>query len=232
MHLGAAALQQYPYGGHVKFSMYVAPMIYLIMGIGCAALMRIKSGDGSCARRIRTIVVALLIIGGLGIGSMVRDVIAPFKTTADARQRALAMWLWHDSNFDDRTVCLKDDLGQSFSKRTWTELSWSAMYLCNKYIYTPRHLVREPRPPHVPPPIQRYLRCVLYLDPSKEDFQKAEFDRWLIGMKQRYEYVSMDRFALPRYDKRGNRLLTIDYIEIYKFLLPRGLESIKAPSLP
>jgi hypothetical protein len=30
-------------------------------------------------------------------------------------------------------------------------------------------------------------------------------------------YVGMDRFPLPRLDKRNRRLVTIDYIEIYRF---------------
>jgi hypothetical protein len=130
------------------------------------------------------------------------------------------MWLWHDGNFEDRTVCIKDDLGQSFSKRTWTDLGWSAMYLCNKYIYTPRHMVREPRPRYAPAPSRRYLRCVLYLDLGKEDFEQEAFDRWLAGMKQRYEYVGMERFPLPRHNFRNQRIVTIDYIEIYRFVLP------------
>jgi hypothetical protein len=232
MHLGAAALQRYPYGGHVKFSMYAAPMIYLIMGIGCGSFIRIRKGRAPDARWVRTVVAVLLVIACLGAGSMARDVLMPFKTTADARQRALAMWLWHDGNFDDRTVCIKDDLGQSFSKRTWTDLGWSAMYLCNKYIYTPKRLLREPRPRYAPAPSQRFLRCVLYLDLGKEDFQQEAFDRWLAGMKQKYEYVGMDRFPLPRHDKRGIRLVTIDYLEIYRFVLPQDSQwdSVKVNS--
>jgi hypothetical protein len=234
MHLGAAALQRYPYGGHVKFSMYAAPMIYLIMGIGSASLMRIKEGQGPDAPQwTRAVRVVLLLIGSLGAGCMVRDILVPFKTTADARQRALAMWLWHDGNFEDRTVCIKDDLGQSFSKRTWTDLGWSAMYLCNKSIYTPRHMIREPRPRYAPAPSRRYLRCVLYLDLGKEDFQQEAFDRWLAGMKQKYEYVGMDRFPLPRHNQRNTRIVTVDYIEVYTFVLTgdnQELGSVKVTS--
>jgi len=147
-------------------------------------------------------------------------VVTPYKTTADMRQRALATWLWHDGNFDDRMVCLKDDWGLSFSPRTWRDLGWSAMYLCNKYIYTPKHLVRDPRPAYAPAPAQRYLRCVLYRDLGKGDFQQEAFERWLTDMKQKYKYVDMDRFPLPRHDKRNRRIVTIDYIEIYRFEAP------------
>ena len=58
---------------------------------------------------------------------------------------------------------------------------------------------------------------MLYRDLGKGDFQPEAFDRWLTGMKQKYKYVDMDRFPLPRHDKRNRRLVTIDYIEIYRF---------------
>jgi 4-amino-4-deoxy-L-arabinose transferase-like glycosyltransferase len=217
LHLVAAALQRYPYGGHVKFSMYAAPMIYLLMGLGCAALLGRKRESGLPGDLSKTAVGGLALFGLIGVGSIASDLVTPYKTTADMRQRALAMWLWHDGNFDDRTVCIKDELGQSFSRRTWTDLGWSAMYLCNKYIYTPRRVVREPRPAYAPAPAQRYLRCVLYRDLGKGDFDQEAFDRWLAGMKEKHRYAGMDRFPLPRHDTRNRRLVTIDYIEIYRF---------------
>ncbi|WP_414664458.1 glycosyltransferase family 39 protein [Horticoccus sp. 23ND18S-11] len=220
LHLGAAALQRYPYGGHVKFSMYAAPMISVVMGIGVASLLARFRRPEASLRWSKAAVISLVLLIGIGLGSIVSDVVTPYKTTADVRQRALATWLWHDGNFEDRTVCIKDDLGVSFSPRTWQDLGWSAMYLCNKYIYSPQRLVREPRPAYAPPPAQRYLRCVLYRDLGKGDFQQAAFDHWLAGMKQQYPYVGMERFPLPRHDTRNRRLVTIDYLEIYKFEAP------------
>lgn len=217
LHLTAAAMHRYPYGGHVKFSMYAAPLIYLIMGLGGALLLGRRRGLTPVGTLGKTGGGALAVIGAIGVGSMLSDVITPYKTTADVRQRALATWLWHDGNFDDRTVCIKDDLGHSFSRRTWTDLGWSAMYLCNKYIATPRQVVRAPRPAYAPAPPQRYLRCVLYRDLGKGDFEQEAFDRWLAEMKQKYTYAGMDRFPLPRHDTRNRRLVTIDYIEIYRF---------------
>ena len=217
LHLAAAAVHRYPYGGHEKFSMYAAPMISVIMGLGCAALLGRRRGAEPSRALGKAGVGALLLFGAIGVGSIATDVITPYKTTADVRQRALARWLWRDGNFDDRTVCIKDDLGQSFSRRTWTDLGWSAMYLCNKYIATPRQLVRAPRPAYAPVPTPRYLRCVLYRDLGKGDFEQEAFDGWLAGMKAKHRYAGMDRFPLPRHDTRNRRLVTIDYLEIYRF---------------
>lgn len=220
MHLAAAAVQRYPYGGHVKFSLYAAPMICVVLGLGCASILESTRRRAAAVPWSRPAIAVLIVFAGIGLGSIASDVIRPYKTTADARQRALARWLWHDGNFDDRTVCIKDDLGHSFSARTWQDLGWSAMYLCNKYIYAPTRIVREPRPPHAPRPERRYLRCVLYRDLGKDDFQQEPFDRWLEEMRRRHKYAGMDRFPLPRHDKRNRRLVTIDYIEIYRFEIP------------
>jgi hypothetical protein len=222
MHLGAAALRKYPYGGHFKFSMYIAPMIYLVMGIGCAVLVGIQSAKKTPRQFALTVAIVLGLISTIGVGSIVRDVLHPYKTTSDERQRSLARWLWHDGNFEDRTVCIYDDLGISFSDRTWEDLGWSAMYLCNKYIYSPRKIVRETRPSYAPLPETRTLRCVLYRDLGKDDFRQAAFDQWLAEMKRKYDYLDMERYALPRHDKRNRRIVTIDYLEIYRFVLPDG----------
>ncbi|MFC1766304.1 hypothetical protein ACFL6U_30035 [Planctomycetota bacterium] len=219
MHLTAAALRKYPYGGHFKFSMYIAPMIYLVMGTGCAMLVGIRSTKKTSVQFARTVTVVLILIGSIGVGSIVRDILNPYKTTADLRQRALARWLWHDGNFEGRTVCIYDDLGVSFSERTWEALGWAAMYQCNKYIYAPRHMVREPRPVYAPIPETRILRCVLYRDMGCGDFQQEALDQWLSQMKQKYEYLGMESYPLPRHDKRNRYLKTIDYIIIYKFIL-------------
>jgi hypothetical protein len=223
MHLGAAALRKYPYGGHFKFSMYIAPMIYLVMGVGCAVLVGIQVRRKNRFQFKLTAHIVLGLISLIGLGSMMRDSLHPAKTRSDQRQRALARWLWHDGNFEGRTVCIYDDLGQSFSERTWKDLGWSAMYLCNKYIYQPAAMVREPRPGYTPVPRTALLRCVLYKDLGKGDFEQGRFDRWLEQMKQQYTFVGREVYPLPRHDKRDRRIVTVDYIEIYTFqLAPEG----------
>ncbi len=222
MHLAAAALQKYPYGGHFKFSMYIAPMIYLVMGVGCAVLVGIQSRKKTASQFGLTATVVLVLISAIGVGSLIRDTLNPRKTTSDQRQRAFARWLWHDGNFEGRTVCIYDDLGQSFSERTWKDLGWSAMYLCNKYIYQTQTMVKEPRPGYTPVPLTSLLRCVLYKDLGKEDFQQEDFDRWLAHMKQQYQFVGREVYPLPRHDKRDRRIVTVDYLEIYTFQLAAG----------
>ena len=51
LHWVAAALQRYPYGGHVKFSQYLAPMICVTAGVGLAQLLEWRSRFGYSERR-------------------------------------------------------------------------------------------------------------------------------------------------------------------------------------
>jgi hypothetical protein len=90
------------------------------------------------------------------------------------------------------------------------------MYLANKYIYSPKRPVSLPRPDNMPPPPQKVLRCVLYKD-SRMAFDQPAFDRWLEQMKKEHPYLGRDVYPFMRTDKRGRRILTIDYVEIYKF---------------
>ena len=73
MHLSAAALRKYPYGGHFKFSMYIAPMIYLVMGAGCAALVGIQSTKKTPSQFRLTVTIVLGLISLIGLGSLLRE---------------------------------------------------------------------------------------------------------------------------------------------------------------
>jgi hypothetical protein len=245
LHFVAAVMRRYPYGGHVKFSMYVAPMIYILFGVGIAALLGLDLRKGKTAAFVRNFRIVLILAAVLGVAAITRDLLHPYKTKSDQRARAFAQWFWPNANFEDQAVDIKDDLGQEFSKGTWHDLSWSAMYLANKYIYGPpcspaaggrscvpaRHSTKasgdarptrseDIRPANLPQPQQKVLRCVLYRDPL-QDFDQTAFDQWLAQMKQDHPYLGRDVYPFVRMDKRERRIVTIDYVEIYKFDLSK-----------
>ncbi len=216
LHLLAAVMQRYPYGTHVKFSMHVAPMIYILFAVGIAALLGLDLRQGKTACFVRNLRIVLILAAVLGVASIARDLSRPYKTRNDQRARAFAQWFWPTAGFEDRAVDIKDDLGYAFSQGTWQNLSASAIYLTNKYIYGSQPMPALPRPANVPPPPQRVLRCVLYKD-SREDFDQPAFDRWLTQMKQTHPYLGRDTYPIVRMDKRERRIATLDYITVYKF---------------
>ncbi len=218
LHFLAALLQRYPYGMHVKFSMYFAPMVYVFMGVGCAVLVGSQAPKKTRDQLAGMARIVLIVIGVIGLAIMARDLLYPYKTTSDMRARAFARWFWPSARFEDRAVDIKDDLHREFSPETWHQLSWSAMYLANKYIYGSAPIPKGLHPDGSVRPSEAVLRCVLYRDPAK-DFDEAAFDRWLAEMKATHPYLGRDVYPVVRMDSRDRRVVAIDYIEVYKFQL-------------
>lgn len=219
LHFVAAAMRRYPYAGHVKFSMYVAPMIYILFGVGIAALLGLDLRKGKTADFVRNLRIVLILAVVFGVAAISRDLLYPRKTKSDQQARAFARWFWPSAGFEDQAVDIKDDLGYEFSEGTWHDLSWSAMYLANKYIYGSQPTPSLERPAKIPQPQQKVLRCVLYRDPIK-DFDRPAFDRWLAQIKKDHAYLGRDVYPFVRWDKHERRIVTIDYVEIYQFELP------------
>jgi hypothetical protein len=217
LNFAAAVLKRYPYGGHVRLSMYVAPMIYVLLGAGLAGLLAVNLRQGKTAAFRRNLHILLILLTLVAVGEIACDLLLPYKMKLDREARAFAQWFWSSANYEGRAVDLKDDLGREFSRGTWHELSWSAMYLANKYIYGRARPISLPRPNRVPP-AQRILRCVLYRD-GRMDFDQPAFDQWLTQMKKEHPYLGRDVYPFPRTDKYGRYMLTVDYVEIYKFAL-------------
>ena len=82
---------------------------------------------------------ALAFCALIAVGTIARDFASPFKSRTDLRYRDFARWFWFNMEFAGEAVCLKSDLGEEFAPGTFRDLGWSAMYLCNQRIYSPRH---------------------------------------------------------------------------------------------
>ncbi len=228
LHLLAAVMKRYPYGTHVKFSMHVAPMIYILFSVGIAALLGLDLRKAKTACFVRNLRIILILAAVLGLAFIARDLLRPYRKRADQQARAFAQWFWPSAGFEDQAVDIKDDLGYQFSQRTWRDLGGSAIYLANKYIYGSQPMPPLPRPASVPPPPQRVLRCVLYKD-SLEDFDQPAFDRWLTQMKRIHPYLGRDTYPVVRMDMHERRIATLDYIEVYKFDLSAESQGSATP---
>jgi 4-amino-4-deoxy-L-arabinose transferase-like glycosyltransferase len=209
----AAAMQKYPYGGHVKFSQAIAPAICLLMGLGTSSLMSRIANPVARARWSQAVLIGL---GLIGVASLARDIANPTKTQADARARAFAMWFWPNAQHSGEVACVKADLHQDFSPGTWTELSWSAQYLCNLQIYSPRHHARRPLDWNRVS-ATTLLWCVLYRD-GDQPFDEERFDGWMAEMQKTYRLDSRERYPLVRHDKRERQVIRVDELEVFCWL--------------
>jgi hypothetical protein len=218
LNLLAAFLHRYPYGSHVKFAQYAAPGLCMLIGLGWAALL--AATQRNAARMRRGLYASLGMLSALAVGVMVRDVTHPYKARSDAQARDFARWFWRDAACNGELVCLKTDLGLCFSAETYRELGWAATYLCNQRIYSRRHAAG------MPPDWSRIsaewpLRCVQFRA-GTWPFDQTAFENWLAQMQEQYQLVARDTYPLPRFDKRERRLLTIDYIDMFKFVPRRN----------
>ena len=224
LHFLAAALQKYPYGGHVKFSQYVAPMICCLIAVGIVQFLDWRSQYGFSMRQSFVLACSILFI--IGIGGVGRDLINPFKTRSDDRARAFARSFWVGTHYAEEVACLKSDWGQDFVPDQHRELSWSAHFLCNHAIEVGRSHLRSADLGRVS--ATRPLRCVLYRD-ARYELDQAKLESWLHEMQQRYELVAHESIPFPRLAKGDRRLVTMEYVDSYKFVPRDGVASNLPP---
>lgn len=214
LHFTAAALHRYPYGEHVKFSHYLAPIICLLAGIGSASLLGWLTRERRSATRMLAPTIAVVSL--VALGTIARDVVCPWKTKTTMRARSFASWFWYNTQFEGEVVCLQTDLHENFAPQGFSELSWSALYVCNQAIYSPRHQRGAPvdwdRVTR-----ERPVRCVNFR-PGGFEFDNQQFTHWLSEMQTRYDLVGRESFPFPCYGKSEKDLRAVDYVDIYQFV--------------
>ncbi|MFV1967412.1 MAG: hypothetical protein ACC628_18435 [Pirellulaceae bacterium] len=216
----AAAMHRYPYAGHVRFMLYMGPMVCLLAGLGMAVLLD-RLTHPRTPRPIPVVVLAMLLLV-IPVGSMARDFLHPFKQLDYQRSRDFARWLWFTEALDGELVCVRNDLGKDFAPGTFAEGA-SSLYLCNQRIYSARHANGEL------PQMDRVsrdwpLRCVLFRSPIIP-FDEEAFDKWLDEMKTRYLLVSFARHSLPLHDRRTGDVWYTDRVELYEFV-PKSADTL------
>jgi hypothetical protein len=212
----AAAMQRFPYGGHIRLNLYMAPWMCMLIGYGLAVLLALAARRGWRPEPwLRGTLVVLALVGG---ATVVRDLAGPYKNISDQRVRAFAEWFWYNTEHESEVACVKTDLGRDFSPNTFHELSFSAEYLCNQRIYSPRHATGEPI--HWERISARHpLRCVLYRSPQFA-FNEVAFQEWLCEMQEGYTLESREAYPQVRLKNTG-RIIGVDYLEIFRFV-PRA----------
>lgn len=215
LNLVAAALHRYPYGGHAKLVHYAAAPICLMIGFGLAAALTwvVRRRDVSLLPLFRG---AMIVMALIGAGCMFRDLVLPQKTLSDTRHRDFARWFWFNAGFEGETCCVMSDLKQTFSPAAMKELNWTAMYLCNQKIYSPRHhrneAVHWDRVSDEHP-----LRCVLFAT-QLTPFDQAAERRWLDEMQTKYDLAGEETLPFSYFLKNERTLAVMDHLKIYRFV--------------
>jgi hypothetical protein len=236
LQLAAAALHRYPYGGAVKFSMQLAPFICILAGLGAARLLALLASRPVHLRR--GIAVVIILLSCVAVGSMLRDIIYPYKAVSDLRARSFAQWYWPTAEFSGEVVDAQTDLRllakldsaapapplsfgvTDICPDLCRDLNWGIQYLCDQRIYSPRH--QKGLPPRYDLVSRDWpLRVVVYRV-AKFPFDQQRLDAWLAEMQSRYELAGRETYPVPRYDKRERHVITVDEITIFTFVPKQG----------
>ncbi len=225
-HFVAALMHRYPYGGHVKFTQYIAPMICVTMGVGIWAA---AAGPRWIRRRLLNLQLAVGVLAMIAVGCMARDFCFPYKTRTDRRHRDFARWFWHTAQFQGPVVCAISDLGNPFIPDRTESLNWTAMYLCNQAIYSPRHH-RGEEPAWDEVSEQQPLRIVIFR-PGTTQFRHELYRHWRSQLQVKFRIVAWEQFAFPCYGKREKKLSNVDHVEVIT-VVPRARYQHESPRIP
>lgn len=208
----AAALQRYPYGGHVRVAMFLAPVICLMAGLGLSWLVEQLAARHSGSSKPAVVVCAALAL--LAVGSIGRDLSHPYRSESDRQIRDFARWFWVTKSLDGELVCLKTDLKTEFCPPL-PEGDDSALYLCNQRIYSPRH-AQQTSASLDQVSATHPLRCVRFLSTRHEQDERA-FQQWLAEIQTRYVPTGREDHRFPILTRTG-RVVYVQSVELYEFV--------------
>ena len=213
INLLAAAIQRYPYGGHVKFSMYLGPAVCLLAGYG-AAVWNVQARHKYprfAWQGARATAALLIFVAGV---TMARDIVQPYKTLSDQQARAFAEWFWFNTHLEGVSVVVDRYEGILFAPEASRELTWNVMFLCNEAIYG--QPMKQQIPSEMADSVQRPTRCLVYRD-KRFKFNDRALARWQQEMKKTYELNSLVTYPFTRFGKADGHLRSVDYLDIYTY---------------
>ena len=159
----------------------------------------------------------LVLLVSVAAGSIVHDLMHPYKSGLTLRSRDFAQWFWFDLAHDSELVCLHTDCKADLAPRTFLG-GWSALYLCNQRIYSPRHA--RGRALRTWSAFRRSVRCgaCCFATWSKTRTTSP----WTAGWRKcsaRYKLIARDSYPVPIYGKWDGPPESIqNLIEVFKFV--------------
>ena len=202
----AAWLRKYPYGGHTRLVLFLAPLVCLLAAVGVQTLLAHLSPPHQGRLRGFLLTGLLVLIGA----SAVRDVTRPWKSEVDARHRQFARAFWAIDPGDGwQTVSLSRHRSQT-----------SAPQLCD-FAYRVERALSLPAPiPElgrlIPPELSdQPLRCVVYQNATAPRHE-GDYQVWRRAVAESHTVVAIDQYALPVLNDQ-----LPDLYEVY-WLVPNG----------
>ena len=192
----AAALRRYPYGYSARFMLYLAPVICLLAGLGAARLISLIRAE---TIRFRALVALIVVLFLFGAGSILIDIIHPYKNLEDVASRDFARWFWDEKKRGAELVCVFADLGKNIFPGLFENGS-SARYLCHQVIYSSSHRRGGYQPPGEAISAAHPLRCVVFSVPKDlcpyASRDEAAWEQWSGEMRARYDLSGYEKYTI------------------------------------
>jgi hypothetical protein len=213
LNFTAAALHGYPYGGHSRVMLYMAPILCLLTGLGGTGLLSLmKNRRWSAATPA---ILALALLAAVGGVASVRDFLKPYKETCWQRNRDFARWFWTDKALDAELACVASDFKQPLSAAPGGD-DLASVYFCNQRIYSRR--LAHGQPPKLDAVTKdRPLRCARFRPSAATEQDEAKFQEWLRSMETKYRLVAREKYPLTFF-VHESELQYVDQVEMYEFV--------------
>ncbi len=214
-NLLAAALRRYPYGEEIRVALYLAPFVCLLGGVGLAAIEQwIRRGRPTTGTPGLVFVAFLL---ALGLASIGKDFVEPYKSRSDATLRDFARSFWAEAQREGEVVAFDTDCGMTFVDEIERQFSSWFIYRCNQRIYSPRHAAGEAPSWEALSP-DRPVRFVRYVS-GQLSYDELAFRRWREGLSAQCASLQQQTHAFERYDAAPGE--PVDYVEVWT-CVPQG----------
>lgn len=206
----AGFLQRYPFGQPTRLQLYLAPMFCLLAGQGLAALMTWLGVAVRAPAWRSPLRVACVLLAGISLVTMARDVLVPSKSSTDAALRDAARVIWGPARFDGpRPLSLREDLGAAFIDEPEGMHSELTRFLANFHMRAPGDGLAAVEPGKPVEVVAFHVNG--HYDPVLRE-------RWIASFEASHGLRLVDRglLTIPHVDNR-EELLRYDRIEVLRF---------------
>ena len=188
----AAALRAYPYGGSARVAMHVAPAVCLLAGSGLVAVVSRFSNPRNSLRIMYSIYTLCSLAIGAGIAV---DIVRPFKSVADLRDRQIVQTLAGATAKEDQWVIFGGTTNQPHAPNLFQWGGSAARFRFNVLRYAQFPVYWGPTPANAVKSDRGRTWLIVYRD-NKAQMPEDLLGRYLREMADRFGAPTMDRYRL------------------------------------
>lgn len=217
----AAAFEKYPYGGSARTSLYMAPALCLLAGLGGDSLLRFLLRGEQVADGVKA---ACLGLAGFGLVASVSDLRKPYKDQAVRLSYQHVRSLAQRAGPDDQWVVFNAIEPCDYAPYLGEWRGTGAQFVFDLMRFRPTRapILWAPRPEEVPRPPPGGRVWLLAYHGVRVEFPRAQFEA--------YREVLVQRFGSPRVEflKIKERDGRAEGVDVHEFA-PAAHETGAAP---